>query len=95
VPAATKSRKKTAEKSLIDALADYQRSKKTKRRTLARVVVRRLLNKKTRGATLAVLVAAGVALCVLARPYLPLALAGTVAFLVVCEAWPEIVKWAR
>jgi hypothetical protein len=93
VPAATKSRKKTTEKSLIDALADYQRSKKTKRRTIARVVVRRLLNKKTRGATLAVLVAAGVALCVLARPYLPLALAGVLAFLVLCEAWPEIVKW--
>lgn len=91
----TKTRKtKATEKTLLDAIADYQKTKKSKRRTPVRVAVRRLLNKKTRAATLAVLAAAGVAMWLYLGPRLPVGLAGLLAFLVLCEAWPEIVRWA-
>jgi hypothetical protein len=88
-------RRKTKASAIEAAFLEFQRhTKKRKRHTPARVLGRRLVSKKTRGATLAVLAAAGVAVLVFANGYVLAVLAGLVAFLILCEAWPEIARWA-
>jgi hypothetical protein len=102
MPTATRRRPGKKAPTLLDVIAEHQKTQRRKRRTPARILIRRLVNKKTRGSTLLALALVGVGGVVLASRYLPLgaealsvavcaALAG---FLLLCEAWPELARWA-
>jgi hypothetical protein len=98
VPATkTKQRKQSA--SLLDAILEHEKSKKRKRRTPARIYTRALVKRMgARNKKVWPLLVIPVALWFAAYHYLgrgALAVTvGLVAFLILCEAWPEIARWA-
>jgi hypothetical protein len=89
-----KKRKTSAEKpGLMEEFLEFRAGKKRKRRTPARVLARALVKKKGRGGRLAILAAVLVVVAYLLGPYAAWAGLGVVAFLVLCEAWPELTRW--
>jgi hypothetical protein len=95
---ATKTRKSKSP-SLLEVIAEHEKSKKRKRRTPARIYTRALVKRMgARNKKAWPLLVVPVALWFAAYHFLgrgALAVTvGLVAFLVLCEAWPEIARWA-
>jgi hypothetical protein len=89
-----KKRKTGADKpGLLEEFLEFRAGKKRKRRTPARVLARWLIKKKGRGGRLTLLAGALVLVAYLLGWYAAWAGLGIVAFLVLCEAWPELTRW--